>query len=256
MRKYIVAGNWKMNTSVEEGNQLAQNLVNNTPELASNHKVILTPPFLHLSSVKQIIKDSPLDVAAQNCHFENSGAFTGEVSPKMLANFGLKYVILGHSERRTYFGETAEILKKKVDQAQANNLEVIFCIGESLEQRESGDFKAILLQQLKDSVFHLNANAFATLVLAYEPVWAIGTGVTASAEQAEEVHAFLREEIKKQYSNEVADNMTILYGGSCKPSNANEIFAKPNVDGGLIGGAALKSEDFIGIIDALIAQKS
>ena len=256
MRKYIVAGNWKMNTSVEEGKQLAQNLVNNTPELSSNQKVILTPPFLHLSTVKETIEGSQLDLAAQNCHNENSGAYTGEVSPKMLADFGLNYVILGHSERRTYFGETAEILKKKVDQALGNSLEVIFCIGESLEQRESGDFKAILLNQLKDSVFHLGVDDFKKIVLAYEPVWAIGTGVTASAEQAEEVHAFLREEIAKHYSTDVAEATTILYGGSCKPSNANEIFAKTNVDGGLIGGAALKSEDFIGIIDALIAQKS
>lgn len=256
MRKYIVAGNWKMNTSVEEGKQLAQNLVNNTPELASNHKVILTPPFLHLSSVNTVVTDSQLDLAAQNCHFENSGAYTGEVSPKMLADFGLNYVILGHSERRTYFGETEEILKKKVDQALSNNLEPIFCIGESLEQRESGDFKSILLNQLKDSVFHLSADDFKKVILAYEPVWAIGTGVTASAEQAEEVHAFLREEIAKHYSADVAEVTTILYGGSCKPSNANDIFAKANVDGGLIGGAALKSEDFIGIIDALIAQKS
>ena len=256
MRKYIVAGNWKMNTSVEEGKQLAQNLVNNTPNLGDNQKVILTPPFLHLSAVESIVKDSKLDIAAQNCHFENSGAYTGEVSPKMLADFGLNYVILGHSERRSYFGETAEILKKKVDQALNNNLEVIFCIGESLEQRESGDFKTILLDQLKDSVFHLNADNFKNIILAYEPVWAIGTGVTASAEQAEEVHAFIREELTKQYSKEVADATTILYGGSCKPTNANEIFAKANVDGGLIGGAALKSEDFIGIIDALIAQKA
>lgn len=256
MRKYIVAGNWKMNTSVEEGKQLAQNLVNHTPELASNQKVILTPPFLHLSTIDGIVKDSPLDLAAQNCHFENSGAFTGEISPKMLADFGLNYVILGHSERRTYFGETGEILKKKVDQALKNNLEVIFCIGESLEQRESGDFKAILLDQLKDAVFHLGEEAFKKVILAYEPVWAIGTGVTASAEQAEEVHAFIREELVKQYSTDLAEVTTILYGGSCKPSNANEIFAKPNVDGGLIGGAALKSEDFIGIIDALIAQKA
>ncbi len=256
MRKYIVAGNWKMNTSVEEGKQLAQSLVNNTPELASNHKVILTPPFLHLSTVKETIEGSHLDLAAQNCHSENSGAYTGEVSPKMLADFGLNYVILGHSERRSYFGETAIVLKHKVDQALTNALEVIFCIGESLEQRESGDFKTILLNQLKESVFHLNAEDFKNVILAYEPVWAIGTGVTASAEQAEEVHAFLREELAKQYSNDTAEATTILYGGSCKPSNANEIFAKPNVDGGLIGGAALKSEDFIGIIDALIAQKS
>lgn len=256
MRKYIVAGNWKMNTSVEEGKQLAQNLVNHTPELSSNKKVILTPPFLHLSSVQNIVNGTQLDLAAQNCHSANSGAFTGEISPKMLADFGLKYVILGHSERRTYFGETVEILKQKVDQALNNNLEVIFCIGESLEQRESGDFKAILLEQLKASVFHLNEAEFQNIILAYEPVWAIGTGVTASAEQAEEVHAFIREELAKQYSTELAEMTTILYGGSCKPSNANEIFAKKNVDGGLIGGAALKSEDFIGIIDALIAQKA
>lgn len=255
MRTFIVAGNWKMNTSVEEGKQLAQNLVNHTPKLAENQKVILTPPFLHLSTVDSIVKDSQLDLAAQNCHFENNGAYTGEISPKMLADFGLNYVILGHSERRTYFGETGEILKKKVDQALSNNLSVIFCIGESLEQRESGDFKAVLLEQLKEAVFHLNEETFKQIILAYEPVWAIGTGVTASAEQAEEVHAFIREELSKMYSKELADSTTILYGGSCKPSNANEIFAKPNVDGGLIGGAALKSEDFIGIIDALIAQK-
>ncbi|MGB0870646.1 MAG: triose-phosphate isomerase [Flavobacteriales bacterium] len=256
MRNYIVAGNWKMNTTIAEGIQLAEELNDILPVLPESHSVILAPPSTHIYPVQGAIEGSQMELAAQNCFSKNSGAFTGEISPSVLSNFGLSYVILGHSERRQYFGETSSILKEKVDSALENNLQPIFCIGESLDQRESGEYHKILLSQLEESVFHLSENAFSNVVIAYEPVWAIGTGVTASADQAEEVHAFLRQEIAKKYSLEIANATTILYGGSCKPSNANEIFAKPNVDGGLIGGAALKSEDFVGIIEALISQKA
>jgi triosephosphate isomerase len=253
MRKYIVAGNWKMNTTVKEGIQLAKEIKENL----GNTKVqaILCPPSTHLYSVQDTISGSDIAVGAQNCYHQPKGAFTGEISTNMLTDLGIKTVILGHSERRSIFGESSKELKDKVDACIQGNMHILFCIGESLEERENEDFFQILLNQLQESVFHLNETDFKHITLAYEPVWAIGTGKTASPEQAEEVHAFLRKEVAKQYSEEVAENTTILYGGSCKPNNANDIFAQPNVDGGLIGGAALKSSDFLELISALDQQK-
>ncbi|MCT4665170.1 MAG: triose-phosphate isomerase [Flavobacteriales bacterium] len=256
MRKYILAGNWKMNTDITTGIQLSQEIVDQYPTTLENQRTILCPPYTHLFPIEKETKNTPVEVAAQNCHSEKSGAYTGEISVEMLQSLGLKTVILGHSERRSYFGETDEVLKNKVNHALSEGMEIIFCIGESEDQRENEDFLAILKSQMEQAIFQLNEEQFSNIILAYEPVWAIGTGKTASPEQAEEVHAFLRACLEEKYSKETAQNTSILYGGSCKPANANEIFSKPNVDGGLIGGAALKSTDFIALINALTTQKT
>lgn len=251
MRKNIVAGNWKMNTTVAEGVQLAKE-VNEAVAAAGELKcdVVIGVPFTHLTAVKNVINLEKVGLSAENCANKEKGAYTGEVSAAMVASTGANYVILGHSERREYYNETPEILKEKVDLALANGLKIIFCCGESLELRNAGTYEEFIKAELKDSLFHLSAEEFANIVIAYEPIWAIGTGVTATSDQAEEVHAFIRSFLAEKYGETVANDTTILYGGSCKPSNAPELFAKPNIDGGLIGGASLKAADFMGIVTA------
>jgi len=248
MRKKIVAGNWKMNKSVAEGVQLAKE-VDAAVEAAGALKcdVVIAPPFLHLTEVSKSVGNK-VSVSAQNCAAEASGAYTGEVSAAMLQSAGIPYVIIGHSERRTYYGETDAILAKKVDQALANGLKPIFCIGEELSQRESGKHFDVVSGQIENGVFHLSADDFKKVVIAYEPVWAIGTGVTATAEQAQEMHAFIRKTVAEKYGKEIADDTTILYGGSCNENNASELFACPDIDGGLIGGASLVADKFIKIV--------
>ena len=250
MRKKIVPGNSKMNKNLQEGIALATELNDILKADKPNCDVVICTPFIHLASVAGIIDQSVIGLGAENCADKASGAYTGEVSAEMVKSTGAGYVILGHSERRAYYGETAEILKEKINLALANGLKVIFCIGEVLEERESGKQNEVVEAQLAGSLFDLTAEQFANIILAYEPVWAIGTGKTATAEQAEEMHAFIRGVIAGKFGAEAAENVSILYGGSCKPSNAKEIFSKENVDGGLIGGAALKAADFKGIIDA------
>lgn len=250
MRKNIVAGNWKMNTTVQEGVALAKNVNEALKGVDANCDVIICVPFTHLVSVNDVIDANKLGLGAENCADHKSGAYTGEVSAPMVASTGAKYVILGHSERRQYYGETSEILKEKVNLALANNLTPIFCIGEVLEQRENGTYLDVVKTQIEEALFDLSAEDFSKLILAYEPVWAIGTGKTATDDQAEEMHAHIRSVIAGKYGNEVAENTSILYGGSCKPTNAKALFAKPNVDGGLIGGAALDAESFMGIVTA------
>ena len=251
MRKNIVAGNWKMNTTVAEGVQLAKE-VNEAVAAAGELKcdVVIGVPFTHLTAVKDVIDIDKVGLSAENCANKEKGAYTGEVSAAMVASTGANYVILGHSERREYYNETPEILKEKVDLALANGLKIIFCCGESLELRNAGTYEEFIKAELKDSLFHLSAEEFANIVIAYEPIWAIGTGVTATSDQAEEVHAFIRSFLAEKYGETVANDTTILYGGSCKPTNAPELFAKPNIDGGLIGGASLKAADFMGIVTA------
>lgn len=250
MRKKIVAGNWKMNKTLQEGVALAKDL--NAALTADKPvcDVVICTPFIHLSSVNNEIDKSIIGLGAENCADKVSGAYTGEVSAAMVKSTGADYVILGHSERRAYYGETAAILKEKVNLALANDLKVIFCIGEVLEEREAGKQNEVVKEQLEGSLFELSAEQLSNVVLAYEPVWAIGTGKTATSEQAEDMHAFIRGVIAEKFGAAVAEETSILYGGSCKPSNAKELFSKPNVDGGLIGGAALEVADFKGIIDA------
>lgn len=250
MRKNIVAGNWKMNTTVPEGVELAKGVNEALKATKANCDVVIAVPATHLVAVNQVIDANLLGLGAENCADHKSGAYTGEVSAAMVASTGAKYVILGHSERRQYYHETAEILKEKTLLALENGLTPIFCIGEVLEERENGTYFDVIKAQVEDSLFNLSAEDFGKIVLAYEPVWAIGTGKTATADQAEEIHAFIRNLIAEKYGKEVAENTSILYGGSCKPSNAKELFAKPNVDGGLIGGAALAVDTFMGIVTA------
>ena len=246
MRKNIVAGNWKMNTTVSEGVKLATEVNEALNGVDAKCEVIICVPFTHLTSCKAVCGEK-LHLGAENCADHTKGAYTGEVSASMVASTGADYVILGHSERRAYYGETVEMLAEKTKLALENNLKVIFCIGEVLEEREAGKQNEVVKAQL-ESVFSLSAEDFGKIVLAYEPVWAIGTGKTATDEQAEEIHAYIRSLIAEKYGDQVADDTTILYGGSCKPSNAKGLFAKPNVDGGLIGGASLKAESFMGIV--------
>ncbi|MBE6330347.1 MAG: triose-phosphate isomerase [Paludibacteraceae bacterium] len=250
MRKNIVAGNWKMNKTLQEGLDLATGLDAALKNKSLNCDVIIGTPFIHLASVTAAIDTNKIGVAAENCADKASGAYTGEVSAAMVKSTGAEYVILGHSERREYYNETPEILKEKVLLALENGLKVIFCIGESLAEREANKQNEVVKAELEGSVFNLSAEDFSKIIIAYEPIWAIGTGKTATAEQAEEIHAYIRSVIADKYGKEVAENTSILYGGSCKASNAPELFAKPNIDGGLIGGASLKVEDFCGIIDA------
>ena len=250
MRKNIVAGNWKMNKNLQEGIALATELNEVLSSKSVNCDVIIGTPFIHLASVSAVVNAPKLGVAAQNCADHVSGAYTGEVSAAMVKSTGAQYVILGHSERRAYYGETTEMLKTKVLLTLENGLTPIFCIGEVLEEREAGKQFEVVETQIKESLFNLSAEDFSKIILAYEPVWAIGTGKTASAEQAQEIHAFIRGVLVAKYGQEVADNCSILYGGSCKASNAKELFSNPDVDGGLIGGAALAVADFMGIVDA------
>lgn len=250
MRKKIVAGNWKMNKNLQEGIALAKELNEKLSADKPACDVVICTPYIHLASVAGLIDKNIIGLGAENCADKEKGAYTGEVSAEMVKSTGADYVILGHSERRAYYGETAEILKEKVNLALANGLKVIFCIGEVLEEREAGKQNEVVKAQIEGSLFELTAEQYANIILAYEPVWAIGTGKTATAEQAEEMHAFIRGVIAEKFGAQAAEDTTILYGGSCKPSNAKELFAKPDVDGGLIGGAALKADDFKGIIDA------
>ncbi len=250
MRKNIVAGNWKMNKNLQEGVALANELNDALKGKKVNCDVIVGTPFIHLASVVETVAGSIIGVAAQNCADKASGAYTGEVSAEMIASTGANYVILGHSERRAYYHETPELLKEKVLLALANGLTPIFCIGEVLEERESEKHFEVVKSQIEASLFDLSAEDFAKIVLAYEPVWAIGTGKTASAAQAQEMHAFIRSTLTEKYGAEVADNTSILYGGSCNASNAKELFSNPDVDGGLIGGASLGVDKFMPIIEA------
>lgn len=253
MRKKIVAGNWKMNQDLIAGKSLVTDILAGLPELNEHRQVIIAPPFTHLTqTVSQLSGRSNIFTAAQNCHHESSGAYTGEVSAAMLASAELKYVIVGHSERREYFGETDGMLAQKTNAALAAGMNVIFCCGEPLSVRDTETQNAYVEAQIRAGLFHLDAAAIQHVVLAYEPIWAIGTGRTASAQQAQDMHEHIRMVIMNQYGQEVAANMTILYGGSCKPSNAAELFACPDVDGGLIGGASLKAEEFLGIIQAMM----
>ena len=249
MRKNIVAGNWKMNTTVPEGVKLASEVNAALEGITPKCDVVIGVPFTHLTAVKAVIGEK-LGLSAENCADKAKGAYTGEVSAAMVASTGATYVILGHSERRQYYGETAATLKDKVALALENGLCPIFCIGEVLEERENGSYFDVIKAQIVESLFDLSAEDFGKIVLAYEPVWAIGTGLTASSEQAQEIHAFIRGLIAEKYGEQVADDTTILYGGSCKPSNAKELFEKPDVDGGLIGGAALDAASFMGIVTA------
>ena len=250
MRKNIVAGNWKMNKTLQEGIALAKELNESLANEKPNCDVIICTPFIHLASVTPLVDPAKIGVGAENCADKESGAYTGEVSAAMVASTGAKYVILGHSERRAYYGETVAILEEKVKLALANGLTPIFCIGEVLEEREAGKHFEVVDAQIKESLFDLSAEDFGKIVLAYEPVWAIGTGKTASAEQAEEIHAHIRATLAAKYGNTVADDCTILYGGSANAGNAKELFSKPNVDGGLIGGASLAVDKFMPIIEA------
>ena len=250
MRKNIVAGNWKMNTTLPEGLQLAKEVNDALKGVDAKCDVIICVPFTHLASINGVIDKNRLGLGAENCADHVSGAYTGEVSAPMVASTGATYVILGHSERRQYYGETSETLKEKVKLALANGLTPIFCIGEVLEEREAGKHFEVVKTQIEDALFDLSAEDFSKLMLAYEPVWAIGTGKTATDDQAQEIHAYIRSVIEGKYGKEVAENTSILYGGSCKPSNAKALFAKPDVDGGLIGGAALKADSFMGIVEA------
>ena len=249
MRKIIVAGNWKMNTSLPEGIQLAKDVRSSIEGKNLNCEVILGVPFTHLSEVAKAVAGCPIKVAAENCASESKGAFTGEVSAEMVASTGATYVILGHSERRQYYHETSAILKKKVELALANQLKPIFCIGEVLEEREAGKHFEVVERQVKEALFDLSESDFKNIVLAYEPVWAIGTGKTATSDQAQEIHAHIRKVIADKYGKSIADNTTILYGGSANGGNAKELFSKPDVDGGLIGGASLSAEKFLPVIE-------
>lgn len=248
MRKNIVAGNWKMNNDLPQ----TQTLITDLKKQAhtSNSEVMIAPTFTNLWHAFESLRLSNIEVVAQNMHFAENGAYTGEISANMLKCIGIETVILGHSERRAYFNETDDMLAKKVDSALKNEMRVIFCFGEELADRKSGNHEKVVEDQIKNALFHLPEHSWKDIILAYEPVWAIGTGETASPEQAQEMHAFIRKTLRDQYNDAVAENTSILYGGSVKPGNAKEIFSKADVDGGLIGGAALNAEDFFAIVNA------
>ena len=251
MRKKIVAGNWKCNTTVSEGVALAKQVSDLVAEKgAKDVVVVLGTPFTHLTSVTAAVDLGRISVAAQNCAAEPKGAFTGEVSVSMIQSTGASYVIIGHSERREYYHETSEILNKKIALALAQCLTPIYCCGEALAIREAGTENSFVQNQLEETIFHLSAGDFSKIAIAYEPIWAIGTGRTASSQQAQDMLAFIRQLIAKKYNQTIADNCSILYGGSCSPANAQELFSQPDIDGGLIGGASLKAEDFLSIINA------
>ncbi len=253
MRKKIVAGNWKMNKTAEDAKALLSEVVNMVKdEVTSDVKVVLCPPALYLTAFRQYVPAGDrISLGAQNCHEKASGAYTGEISAPMLKAVGVEYVILGHSERRQYFGETNAQLAEKVNIALENSLTPIFCCGESLDLRENGDYVGFVKNQLTESLFHLSAEQFAHVVIAYEPIWAIGTGLTASSGQAQDMHFELRQHIASQYGDDVAQNTSILYGGSANEKNAAELFSQPDVDGGLIGGASLKSREFTTVVKAI-----
>ncbi len=248
MRKHIVAGNWKMNNGLSQTQALISDLKKQNQ--TSDAEVMIAPSFTNLWHAFEALSQDEIEVVAQNMHFAENGAYTGEVSADMLKSVGIKTAILGHSERRAYFNETDASLAKKVDAALANDIRVIFCFGEELADRKAAQEEAVVGNQIKNALFHLESDAFKNIVLAYEPVWAIGTGETASPEQAQDMHAFIRQTLSDKYGNAVANEVSILYGGSVKPNNAKEIFSKPDVDGGLIGGASLNAEDFFAIVNS------
>ncbi|WP_346881441.1 triose-phosphate isomerase [uncultured Algibacter sp.] len=248
MRKQIVAGNWKMNNDLAQTEALIASL--KSQKRTTDAEVMIAPTATNLWQAYNSLKDSKIEVVAQNMHFAENGAYTGEISASMLKSIGINTVILGHSERREYFKETDQLLAKKVDAALAKGMRVIFCFGEELADRKAGNEETVVGNQIKNALFHLKASDFQNIVLAYEPVWAIGTGETASPEQAQDMHAFIRKTLANKYGNDIADSVSILYGGSVKPANAEEIFSKPDVDGGLIGGASLNAEDFFAIVNA------
>jgi triosephosphate isomerase len=253
MRKKIVAANWKMNLTQDESKKLTEGVLAGLPELNEYKEVVIAPPFVYITQINWLLNGKKyIYSGAQNCYTETSGAYTGEVSATMLKSCGVQYVIIGHSERREYFKEDNAMLAKKVDQVLKSQMQVIFCCGEPLEIRDAKSQNVYVEKQLQESLFHLNTEQLKNVVIAYEPIWAIGTGRTASSEQAQDMHAFIRGVINAQYGQNAADNMTILYGGSCKPSNAAELFACPDVDGGLIGGASLKADEFLGIVNAMV----
>lgn len=250
MRKKIVAGNWKMHKNAEQTEDLLNELIAQIPT-ESDVEIIVAPTFINLASAVDHLEFTNINVAAQNVHQAESGAFTGEISSDMLKNIGVNIVILGHSERRALFNETDALIANKVDTALNHNMTVIFCFGEELKDRQSKNHFNVVENQLRDGLFHIEKESWEKIVLAYEPVWAIGTGETASPEQAQEMHEFIRETVRKTFGSVIAEDVSILYGGSVKPDNAKEIFSKPDVDGGLIGGAALKAEDFVAIVNAI-----
>ena len=247
MRKNIVAGNWKMNTTVPEGIELAKAVVARSAEVPAEVKLIVATPFTHLYPVAEVVKGTVVGLSAENCADHAKGAYTGEVSADMLVSAGCEYTILGHSERRQYYGEPDEKLVEKTKLALGAGLKVILCVGENLDEREAGKHFDVCEAQIKNVLYNFTAEDMKNIIVAYEPVWAIGTGKTATSEQAEEIHAFIRKVVADKFGAQVADDLTILYGGSCKPSNAKELFAQPDIDGGLIGGASLKADDFIAI---------
>lgn len=249
MRTKIVAGNWKMNKTLSETEALLSEISAKIPD--TNAEVIVAPTFVNLQRAARHLESSVIQVAAQNMHFAENGAYTGEISADMLLDIDVDMVILGHSERRSHFGETDDLLAKKVKTGLDKGLRIIFCFGEELEDRKSGNHFNIVENQLKNALFDLPDSSWGKIVLAYEPVWAIGTGETASPEQAQEMHAFIRKTISEAFNSSISENVTILYGGSVKPGNAKEIFSQPDVDGGLIGGASLKCDDFIEIVKAI-----
>lgn len=247
MRQKIVAGNWKMNNNLQQGLELAEAIMKLENEIPQDVLAILAPPFIHLADINKKVHHTKLKISAQNCADQEKGAYTGEVSAAMIHSTGTEYVIIGHSERRSYYNETDDILLKKIELALKNDLYPILCCGEVLEQRENNQYFSVVQRQLDNTIFKLSSESFSRIVLAYEPVWAIGTGKTATPEQAQEMHGYIRELIKDNFSSEAAQNTSILYGGSCKPSNSEELFKQPDIDGGLIGGASLKSKDFVEI---------
>lgn len=250
MRKKIVAGNWKCNTTVQAGVELAKAVMESVAKGGDpDVQVVVCPPFVHLTKVVESLDNNRVMAGAQNCGAEPKGAFTGEVSAEMVKSTGATFVILGHSERREYYGETSATLNKKLAQVFAQGLTPIYCCGEPLAIREAGTQNEYVKNQLDETVFQLSETDFRKIVIAYEPIWAIGTGKTATSAQAQEMHAFIRSAIAARFGAETADETSLLYGGSCKSSNARELFANPDVDGGLIGGASLDPADFLGIIN-------
>ncbi len=250
MRKKIVAGNWKCNTTLQSGIQLAEAILKAVKESGDPEVlVVICPPFISLTDIARVVNGSTVKAGAQNCAAEAKGAYTGEVSAAMVKSAGADFVILGHSERREYYGETSDTLNRKLVLALENQLTPIYCCGEPLSVREAGTQNEYVKTQLDETIFRLSEENFRKIVIAYEPIWAIGTGKTATSAQAQEMHAFIRQIIRERYGNSVADEVSLLYGGSCKPSNAVELFSNPDVDGGLIGGASLDAGDFLGIIN-------
>lgn len=249
MRQKIIAGNWKMNNDKEETKSLINSL--KSISFSKDVKVMIAPSYIHLSDAAEMLKDHKIDVLAQNMHFLNNGAYTGEISPQMLKSIGISKVILGHSERRIYYNETENSLKQKIKAAIESNFEIIFCFGEKLSDRKKGKHFDLIENQLKIPLFHLKSNSWKRIILAYEPVWAIGTGETATPNQVQEMHSFIRGLIKQNYNNDLANSISILYGGSVKSKNSKEIFSKDDVDGGLIGGASLDFSEFVKIIESI-----